>query len=629
MGARFTKAQKRHFNFVSAILSQGGFEKFEKKEIKQLIIWLSAQFPEVSPEQIHDWRFWGQVSTKLGELAKSGSSSLSRTAFWASQIRKVLKSQRKLSRKPSDVRFVPSSPCSLCSVPSPAAPERGNLKAAAYDGTAQKRSHCSDLFRNPPRPHYDSVKNTRSCESPVRFNIPPPSPPPSPPSAPLLQDSSQGARNGGHRVAPPSGIPSSQKTLLSRYDSFPSPVSPPAPLPSAPPLPPPDSTPRGTSTPASAPLPPPYHVSQAGTKSSAVSAPILISPPPSSPLSSGSHAPSGAAAGGAEGHIPEPPVLSAAPVTYQPGMGGGNQPQWSPFPHHSIKELCKAQKDFSRESEYFRGILRATLSDTVVTPADLRRLFSCLLNPTEFLVWEKHWQREIGKILPSLRENQVTATDLQGGVLTTDHLCGTGAWQDGQAQAWYVPVEALKEGAKAAERAFFTLRSLVAPLTSYMKIIQESNEPFLSFVERLRRAIETQVHDESIKRGILTEVAATNANPACKAAILSLPLDPPPTLDQMLDVCDRKLAIIAGEPDQQPRAPARRVAATDLEEVTTAAAAPSRQPNTPKLQPRTDAPCHLCNQSGHWMPDCPLRREFYEFKKKHRPQGTPQHQPKN
>ncbi|XP_064263334.1 uncharacterized protein LOC135293271 [Passer domesticus] len=290
-------------------------------------------------------------------------------------------------------------------------------------------------------------------------------------------------------------------------------------------------------------------------------------------------------------------------------MGGGNQPQWSPFPHHSIKELCKAQKDFSRESEYFRGILRATLSDTVVTPADLRRLFSCLLNPTEFLVWEKHWQREIGKILPSLRENQVTATDLQGGVLTTDHLCGTGAWQDGQAQAWYVPVEALKEGAKAAERAFFTLRSLVAPLTSYMKIIQESNEPFLSFVERLRRAVETQVHDESIKRGILTEVAATNANPACKAAILSLPLDPPPTLDQMLDVCDRKLAIIAGEPDLQPRAPARRVAATDLEEVTTAAAAaPSRQPNTPKLQPRTDAPCHLCNQSGHWMPDCPLRK---------------------
>ncbi|XP_036253527.2 eukaryotic translation initiation factor 3 subunit F-like [Molothrus ater] len=117
---------------------------------------------------------------------------------------------------------------------------------------------------------------------------------------------------------------------------------------------------------------------------------------PSSP-SSGSHAPpsgshgSGPGGGGAKGREPEPAMVpSAAPVVYQPEAGGGVRRQWVPLSHSQIKELVKAQKEYGRESEYFRGVLEATLSEAEITPFDVRRLFTCLLNPSERLISRLH-----------------------------------------------------------------------------------------------------------------------------------------------------------------------------------------------------------------------------------------------
>ncbi|RMC19874.1 hypothetical protein DUI87_03440 [Hirundo rustica rustica] len=59
-------------------------------------------------------------------------------------------------------------------------------------------------------------------------------------------------------------------------------------------------------------------------------------------------------------------------------------------------------------------------------------------------------------------------------------------------------------------------------------------EPFVTFVERLTRAIELQVKKEGAQEQVLEEMALTNANEQCKAAILSLPMELAPTLDDML-----------------------------------------------------------------------------------------------
>ncbi|RMC09695.1 hypothetical protein DUI87_13481 [Hirundo rustica rustica] len=61
----------------------------------------------------------------------------------------------------------------------------------------------------------------------------------------------------------------------------------------------------------------------------------------------------------------------------------------------------------------------------------------------------------------------------------------------------------------------------------------ESKKPFVTFVERLTRVIELQVK-KGAQEQVLEEMALANANEQCKAAILSLPMEPAPTLDDML-----------------------------------------------------------------------------------------------
>ncbi|RMC19299.1 hypothetical protein DUI87_03906 [Hirundo rustica rustica] len=70
----------------------------------------------------------------------------------------------------------------------------------------------------------------------------------------------------------------------------------------------------------------------------------------------------------------------------------------------------------------------------------------------------------------------------------------------------------------------------------YSKIKQLPSEPFVTFVERLAQAIELQVKNEGAQEPVLEEMALTNANQQCKAAILSLPTEPVPTLDDMLHI---------------------------------------------------------------------------------------------
>ncbi|RMC20373.1 hypothetical protein DUI87_01222 [Hirundo rustica rustica] len=68
------------------------------------------------------------------------------------------------------------------------------------------------------------------------------------------------------------------------------------------------------------------------------------------------------------------------------------------------------------------------------------------------------------------------------------------------------------------------------------KIKQLPSEPFIKFVERLTRAIDLQVKKEGAPEQVLEEMALTNANEECKAAILSLPMELAPTLDDMLQI---------------------------------------------------------------------------------------------
>lgn len=72
--------------------------------------------------------------------------------------------------------------------------------------------------------------------------------------------------------------------------------------------------------------------------------------------------------------------------------------EWEPFSYQSKKELCKAQKEFGRGSEYFEGLLKATFSSNLVVPYNLKDLFTCLLSPAEYMLWEGPWKRSLQAI---------------------------------------------------------------------------------------------------------------------------------------------------------------------------------------------------------------------------------------
>ncbi|RMC19740.1 hypothetical protein DUI87_03304 [Hirundo rustica rustica] len=114
-----------------------------------------------------------------------------------------------------------------------------------------------------------------------------------------------------------------------------------------------------------------------------------------------------------------------------------------------------------------------------------------------------------------------------------EHLCGDGEWVSALKQAEEIPLAVLELIKDAASKAFFSIQPN-GPSQPYRKIKQLPSEPFIKFMERLTGAIELQVNKEGAQEQVLEEMALTNANEQCKAAILSLPMEPAPTLDDML-----------------------------------------------------------------------------------------------
>ncbi|RMC20388.1 hypothetical protein DUI87_01237 [Hirundo rustica rustica] len=209
-------------------------------------------------------------------------------------------------------------------------------------------------------------------------------------------------------------------------------------------------------------------------------------------------------------HQPSP-VPSVSPVVYKGSRGGQRvRAIHHPFPQSTIRDLCKAHRDYGRDSPYFRGLLRSDLDAAVVIPADLKQLFSCLLDSTEFKLWVAAWRQQLREALPSLLRDPETAVDDNGNPLTLEHLMGEGRWADPSDQTSDIPIKALQIAREHAVSAFFGMVP-DGPVVPYYKIMQGAKESFTKFVERLTRAIEVQVTEVAIIRSLcLAEISCHN-----------------------------------------------------------------------------------------------------------------------
>ncbi|RMC17222.1 hypothetical protein DUI87_05800 [Hirundo rustica rustica] len=185
-----------------------------------------------------------------------------------------------------------------------------------------------------------------------------------------------------------------------------------------------------------------------------------------------------------EAHQPSP-IPSLSLVVYKGSRGGHSVlAVHNPFSQATIRDLCKAHRDYGWHSPYFRGLLRSDLEAAIVIPADLKQLFSCLMDSTEFKLWEAAWRQLLRDALPGLLVDPETAVDENGDALTLEHLMDERLWADSSDQASSVPIKALQVVRSHAVTAFFGVAP-EGPIVPYYKIVQGSKEPFTKFVERV------------------------------------------------------------------------------------------------------------------------------------------------
>ncbi|RMB93264.1 hypothetical protein DUI87_30386 [Hirundo rustica rustica] len=144
-------------------------------------------------------------------------------------------------------------------------------------------------------------------------------------------------------------------------------------------------------------------------------------------------------------------------------------------------------------------------------------------------------EKKMGDLLPELWQNPEMAVDNNNLPIRLDHLCGDGEWVAALKQAQEIPLAVLERIKETALKAFFSIQP-DGSFEPYSKIKQLPSETFVMFLERLTWAIELQVKNEGVQEQVLEEMALTNANEHCKAAIHSLPVEPAPTLDDMLHI---------------------------------------------------------------------------------------------
>ncbi|XP_063005683.1 uncharacterized protein LOC134414660 [Melospiza melodia melodia] len=498
-------------------------------------------FPNVSPEVVKQPRFWTAVVAKLNEVVKSGETNLANVAYWAGVVLATLRPSPVARPK---VRFIEEL-------------EDGSQGAQNGAGHMAVPARAPSLPQNPflpnPNPFLPPDPTPVSVTPPSYPSLVPPTAPPSilPVAPPSVQPPIDPASAPPSYSAPPSTPPVS-----------PPPVPPPV-QPSTDPaqVPPPQSAPPS----APPPVQPPLHPGGGeGWCAVPTPSPCLATRPrldlfhfrfPRPPFRFPRFVFRG---GGVDDQRPEPvPLLEAAPVSYTLTGEGSSLAQWVPLAPARIKELCKAQKDYSRESEYFRGLLRNALAQGDLVPADLRALFSSLTGPMEFRIWVKEWKREIVEALPDLWGNPATSHDADGLLVQEEQLLGEGQWANGAAEARALFSQHLTESAQAAERAFFKLATVTSQWEED-EVRQGAQEPYLAFIERLYRFVEAQVSGDRERESMLRKMAYYNANAECRKAIRTLPRTPRPTVEAMMEAETKGEGEKVGKKLGQERSPSLR-----------------------------------------------------------------------
>lgn len=273
--------------------------------------------------------------------------------------------------------------------------------------------------------------------------------------------------------------------------------------------------------------------------------------------------------------------------------GNGQKVIWNPMPFPELKELHKAAKEHGRGSHYFRQLLEATFAAHTLLPHDIRNVIGCILTAAEFLLWERQWKRQLAALVSS--NNQ----DDDKPDLILDQLVGEGNYVKPVDQ-FDIPEAVLREIATLAKAALLMVPDEAIPEQSFATIKQGLEESFTKFVDRMKAALEKQLESPEARKEMLVKMTILNANASTKAVLRALPVDPPPTIDQMIEACVKQ----ASTETSVAQAVARGIA----QGVSGAFAVMASKENSR---------CFNCGDFGHFIAECPEHRPFMDSRKDH------------
>ncbi|TRZ08965.1 hypothetical protein HGM15179_018140, partial [Zosterops borbonicus] len=135
---------------------------------------------------------------------------------------------------------------------------------------------------------------------------------------------------------------------------------------------------------------------------------------------------------------------------------------------------------------------------------------------------------------------------------------------------------------------------------SFTTIKQGVKESFTKFVDILKAALEKQLESADARREMLVKMAPLNANLATKPILRALPLDPEPTIAQMIEACMKHNSM---------ENTVAQVVAQGITQGTSAAFAIIASDDTQR--------CFNWGQFGHFIADCPEKEAVEDHHRDH------------
>ncbi|XP_050773627.1 endogenous retrovirus group K member 10 Gag polyprotein-like [Gopherus flavomarginatus] len=293
-----------------------------------------------------------------------------------------------------------------------------------------------------------------------------------------------------------------------------------------------------------------------------------------------------------EAHIEGEFLPEAFPVI-TPDPNNPARRQWAPLDWKLVHEAQKSIMSYGMNNPYVQSLIEQIFVGQAMCPYDSSKFADMLLTPTQRLLWKDNWSKRAEM---ALVHNIDLSEDNPLCYATQDMLMGTGIYTDPQRQA-RLDLRILQQSQGLALAAFKEVPQMGKPVPPYAKIVQAPSEPYSTFLDRLREAIDRSPNlTAEAKAAVGLDLATQNANAVCRRILATLPKTA--SLTEMVEACNR--ASIYEETDKaeihaKAHASALAVALRPLVKL-------NQNTNKPT---RLSGVCFACRKPGHMKKDCP------------------------